>query len=448
MKKFDAIVIGFGKAGKTLAADLSKQGQKVLLVEKSAAYYGGTCINIGCIPTKRLLEEAKKRPQEADKALYYQAAKERQLALKKAMNQANYNRVTQSGVELLEGAARFVDAHTVEVLGEHYQADLIFINTGATPFLPKIESLTLSERVLTSEGLLALTELPQKLSILGGGFISLEFATMFRQFGTEVDVFEANAKFLANEDEDVSLAIQKSLEEQGIKIHLGVKIERIQESAEEVRLEGVNAEGQSFSHASDRLLVATGRKANVEGLDVEKAGVALTERGAVQVNEFLQTSQPHIYALGDVNGGKQFTYISLDDYRIVKAHLAGDTSYSLKDRAEVPFSVFLTPVFSRIGLTEKELKAQGIPYRSAELGIAMMPKAKILAQNTGFYKVMVHAETEEILGAVLFAPDSHEVVNLFTLAMSQKLSYKVFSRQIFTHPSMAESLNDLFALLG
>lgn len=447
MKKFNAIVIGFGKAGKTLAVDLAKQGQRVLLIEKNSFYYGGTCINVGCIPTKKLLEEAKKRPQDLDKLEYYKKVKQKQMLLRQAMNQANYNKLIQSGVEVLEGEAKFVDPHTLEVSGQLYQAETIFINTGARPRLPQIKGLKWSDRILNSEGVLALQELPKKLLILGGGFISLEFATMFKEFGAEVEVLEAHHRLLPKEDEDLAVAIQKNLENQGVVFRLGVQVQEVEEDSR-VKVKGKDADQKVFETESDILLVAAGRIPNTEYLDLEKANLQVNERGAIPVNAFLQTKVEHIYALGDVNGGPQFTYISLDDYRIVKGHLSGDKTYDLTQRPAIPFSVFLNPVFSRIGMTEQELKAQNIPYKVAQLSVSMMPKAKILEQNEGFYKVMVHTETEEILGAVLFAPDSHEVINLLSLAMQQKLSYQKIKNQIFTHPSMSESLNDVFAILG
>ena len=202
--------------------------------------------------------------------------------------------------------------------------------------------------------------------------------------------------------------------------------------------------GDSKELRADALLVATGRRANIEDLHVENAGVEVSERGFINVNDHLQTNKPHIFAMGDINGGPQFTYVSLDDYRIVKSYLDGDGSYSRKERQGIAFSAFLHPTFSKVGLGEKDAREKGYNVRVSKLPVTAIPKAKILGNQAGIYKAVVDADTDQILGAVLFGEESHEVINIVVTAMIAKQPYTVLANQIFTHPTMAEALNDLF----
>ncbi|RRC92172.1 pyridine nucleotide-disulfide oxidoreductase [Erysipelotrichaceae bacterium OH741_COT-311] len=448
MQKVDNLIIGFGKAGKTLAAYLGKQGQKTVLVERSNTMYGGTCINVGCIPSKKLSLNAHRKQfnQEAQDTYYLQSVKEKK-NLVSLLNKANYSKLgTIEQVEIVDGTASFLDEHTILVTHNNeektFKADRIFINTGSTPFIPKIEGLTISNHILTSDELMDLEVLPKQLTIIGGGFIGLEFAKTYAEYGSQVTILDTSSKFLEREDEDVALEVLKSLQELGITLILNAKVLHVEEAETTTITYEVN--GEKLQIQQDYILVSTGRRPNIKALNLENAGVALTERGSIVVNEFLQTNKEHIFAMGDVNGGLNFTYISLDDFRIVRNFLQGNTSYSTKDRSVIPTSVFLNPTLSKVGLTEKEALSKGYDIQVFKLPVSMIPKAKIIGNQTGLYKAIVDRKTNKILGATIFAEESHEVINIIATAMKLNADYTVLKEQIFTHPTMAEALNDLF----
>lgn len=447
------IIIGFGKAGKTLAGYLGSQGEETILIEKSKAMYGGTCINVGCIPTKKLATKAARKQYSTEEAsTYYAKSVQEKKALISALNQANYNKVDSvEKTTIIDGTARFVDDHTVAVEtaeGEKlFKAERIFINTGATPFVPPVEGLTIGGNIHTSETIMDVEEYPESLVIIGSGFIGLEFAATYAQFGTKVTVVDVFDTFLPREDDDVSSAVKEQLESLGISFHLGIQLKNVHQEDGKVIIQAVTGEGTPLAFTTDAVLVGTGRRANIQGLDLDKAGVAVSERGTIQVNEFLQTNVPHIFAMGDVNGGPQFTFVSLDDFRIVKRFLAGDTSYSTKHRAKFPTATFINPPLASVGLNEKQAKEAGIEVKVAKLPAMAIPKAKIIGNQVGFYKVLVDASNNQIVGATLFAEEAHEVINIIATAMNANLPYTVLRDQIFTHPTMAEALNDVFGMI-
>ena len=232
----------------------------------------------------------------------------------------------------------------------------------------------------------------------------------------------------------------------GVDFVFNADINSVQQDDNKVTI-SYKVNGEELEISTDVLLVATGRMPNIEGLQLENAGVEISERGFIKVNKHLQTNKPHIFAMGDVNGGPQFTYVSLDDYRIVKSYLEDKGSYSLDDRQPIAFSAFLHPTFSKVGLSEKEAIDKGYKIKVATLPVTAIPKAKILGNQIGIYKAVVDADTNQILGVVLFGEDSHEVINIVVLAVIMKQPYSVLANQIFTHPTMAEALNDLFSLI-
>lgn len=449
--KVENIIIGFGKAGKTLAFYLGKQGQRTILIEQSPKMYGGTCINVGCIPSKSLNVKAdRKKYNSYDPAEYYSKSMGEKKNLIALLNKANYDKVANvEGVEVIDGVASFIDEHRVMVEKDgtqtEYVAERIFINTGAESFVPKIEGLVLSERILTSETLMDLEILPKKLAIIGGGFIGLEFAKTYAQYGSEVTILDSSDRFMEREDDDVAEEVLKSLEALGIRIVMKAKIEKVSEVADQTTI-CYELNGEKREIVQDYILVSTGRRPNVAKLKPENAGIELSERGSIAVNEFLQTNKSHIFALGDVNGGPNFTYISFDDFRIVRNFLQGDLSYSTKNRTFIPTSVFLHPTLSKVGLSEKEAIKNGYDIRVFKMPASMIPKAKVLGNQIGLYKAIVDKKTNKILGATLFAEESHEVINIIATAMACNADYTVLKNQIFTHPTMAEALNDLFSM--
>ncbi len=452
--KYDAVIIGFGKGGKTMAGALGAAGKKVALIEKSDRMYGGTCINVGCIPTKSLVYRAglaaAKGGSFEEKAAAYKAAMEQKEDLTARLRGKNYQKLDSNpNITVIDGTASFQSPHVVEVEkdGRTFQVEgeQIFINTGSSAFIPPIEGLKGNPYVYTSEGLLNLTELPSRLVIIGGGYIGVEFSSIYASFGSKVTILQDGDIFLPREDEEIAGAVRESLESRGIRVMTGVKVKAL-EQAEGKALVAVDNGKEVQKLEAEAVLVATGRRPNTAGLNLEAAGVEIGPRGGIVTDDSLTTTAPHIYAMGDVRGGLQFTYISLDDFRIVKSKVLGDGSYTLKERGAVPYSVFLIPPFSRVGLSEKEAVEKGYKVKVARLAAAAIPKAQVLEQPAGLLKAVIDEETGLILGAHLFCQESYEMINMVKLAMDAKVPYQVLRDTIYTHPTMSEAFNDLFAV--
>ncbi|EGD35869.1 pyridine nucleotide-disulfide oxidoreductase [Streptococcus sanguinis SK150] len=438
MLTYDLIVIGFGKAGKTLAAKMAAQGKKVALIERSKAMYGGTCINIACIPTKTLLVAA-------EKGLAFDQVMAEKNAVTSRLNGKNYAAISGAGVDIIDAEAHFLSNKVIEITAgdekEELTAETIVINTGAVSNILPIPGLTETEHVYDSTGIQNLKELPKRLGVLGGGNIGLEFAGLYNKMGSQVTVLDAAPVFLPRVEPSIAALAKQYMEEDGIQLLQNVRTTQIKNDGDEVV---VVTESGEFRF--DALLYATGRKPNIEPLQLENTDIELTERGAIKVDKHLETSVPGVFAAGDVNGGLQFTYISLDDFRILYSYLAGDGSYTLEDRKNVPTSMFITPPLAQIGLTEKEAQEQGLPIAVKEIPVAAMPRGHVNADLRGAFKAVVNTETKEIVGATIFSAGAQEIINILTVAMDNKIPYTYFSKQIFTHPTLAENLNDLFAI--
>jgi pyruvate/2-oxoglutarate dehydrogenase complex dihydrolipoamide dehydrogenase (E3) component len=451
MKHYDAIVIGFGKGGKTLTGAMAKMGMSAAIIEKSEMMYGGTCINVGCIPSKSLVTSAAESALNpgapfAEKAERYAAAIGEKRRVTGLLRGKNYSKLADlPGVDVILGQAAFLSPNSVSVKTSggvlELEADKIFINTGAEPIIKDIPGLAGNPKVYTSEALMDEEKLPERLTLIGAGYIGMEFASMYTNFGSKVTVLQDGDRFLPKEDEDIAAAIHDIMEKRGVRFVTGAKIKALEggtvvyekDGAEE-RLEG------------DAILLATGRKANTASLNCEAAGVALTPRGAVQVDEYLRTTAPNIWAMGDVAGGLQFTYVSLDDYRVVLSQLSGKGGRTTKNRGVVPYSVFMDTPLSRAGITERDAAEKGLPYRVLKMPAAAVPKAQVLRKTDGVLKAVVNTETGKILGVSLLCAESYEMINTVKLAMDMGADYTVLRDQIFTHPTMSEALNDLFAL--
>lgn len=450
MNHYDAVIIGFGKAGKTLAPQIAARGRKVAIVEKSPLMYGGTCPNIGCIPSKALITKAKEvslcaEDWQARQKAYTQAVKDKN-SLTSVLRSKNYEKVVAAGVEVIDGEGSFVDQKTLRIQTAQgpleLTSDKFFINTGAESFLPPIKGID-NPNVYTSETLMSRQELPQTLVIIGAGYIGLEFASMYANFGSKVIILQDQDSFLPREDDDIAAALLERLQRQGIEFNFGAKVEAFEEQGNQIEVH-YQLNSQAHKLKADAVLVAAGRRPAVKNLHLENAGVELTQYGAVAVDDKLQTSNPNIWAMGDVTGGLQFTYISLDDSRIVRNQLPiGGGDYTVKDRKNVPYSVFIDPPYSRVGMNEKEAIRAGRKIKIAKLQAAAIPRAKAIGQAEGLLKAVIDAETAEILGMMLFCAESYEVVNLVKLAMDNHLSYTVLRDMIYTHPTMSEALNDL-----
>ena len=438
MLTYDLIVIGFGKAGKTLAAKMAAQGKKVALIERSKAMYGGTCINIACIPTKTLLVAA-------EKGLAFDQVMAEKNAVTSRLNGKNYAAISGAGVDIIDAEAHFLSNKVIEITAgdekKELTAEIIVINTGAVSNVLLIPGLTETEHVYDSTGIQNLKELPKRLGVLGGGNIGLEFAGLYNKLGSQVTVLDAAPVFLPRVEPSIAALAKQYMEEDGIQLLQNVQTKQIKNDGAEVVV--VTEDGE---FRFDALLYATGRKPNVEPLQLENTDIELTERGAIKVDKHLETSVPGVFAAGDVNGGLQFTYISLDDFRILYSYLAGDGSYTLEDRKNVPTSMFITPPLAQIGLTEKEAQEQGLPIAVKEIPVAAMPRGHVNADLRGAFKAVVNTETKEIVGATIFSAGAQEIINILTVAMDNKIPYTYLSKQIFTHPTLSENLNDLFAI--
>lgn len=298
----------------------------------------------------------------------------------------------------------------------------------------------------TSETMMELENLPKRLVIIGGGYIGVEFASYYANFGSQVTVIQNGADFLPREDQETAGYALESMISRGIRVLFQTDIEKVEDLEQEAALT-ISRDGQRSELRADAILAATGRRPNIEGLHPGKAGVKLTGRGAIQVDDRLRTTVPNIWAMGDVTGGLQFTYMSLDDFRIVKSQVLGEGERTAQNRGSVPYSIFIDPPFSRVGLTEKEAREQGYEVKTAKLPAAAIPKAMVLEKTDGFLKAVIDGKTGKILGAHLFCAESHEMINTVKIVMDAGLPYTVLKDGIFTHPTMSEAMNDLFAAL-
>ena len=453
MKKYDAVIIGFGKGGKTLAGFLAGKGQNVALIEKSDKMYGGTCINVGCIPSKKLVNSTKVLKDKGlsgieDKEKFYAESIENKNTLIGALRGKNYEMLaSKENITVYDGTGSFVSKNVVNVEnnGENVQieGEKIFINTGAATIIPDIKGLKESNYVYTSTSIMELKELPKKLTIVGAGYIGLEFASMYSEFGSEVTVIDMGDRLMPREDEEIAERVKAILEAKGIKFLLKSKIEEISDRNDKgyVKISGENGESEV---ESDAILVAIGRKPNTEGLNLEAAGVKTDERGAVVVDETLKTTADNIWAMGDVKGGLQFTYISLDDFRIIRDNVYGNGNRTINDRNVIPYSVFINPPLSRVGMTEKEAVEKGYEVKTGRLEAMAIPKGKIEGVTDGLLKTVVDAKTDKILGCTLLCNTSHEMINVVVAAIKAEQKYTFLKDMIFTHPTMSEALNDLF----
>ena len=441
MKEFKNIIIGFGKGGKTLAKNLAAKGESVLVVEKSKKMYGGTCINIACLPSKNLIINAQR-------GIKFEDAVKQKNEMTTALRNKNYHMVAdEETATVLDGTAKFIDNHTIEIVldsGERTEVkgERIFINTGATPIIPQVKGLKESKYILDSTAAMDQNSLPNELVILGAGYIGMEFASMFARYGAKVTVLDTNEKFLKREDDDISEMLFNDLSQDGIEFNLGAKVVEVKDLSDKVEIiYEINGKKQTVK--ADKLLVATGRKPVTENLGLENTDIELDERGAIKVDDYLRTTAENVWAIGDVKGGPQFTYISLDDFRIIFDQLYGKGERKVSDRNIIPYSVFITPALSRVGLNEVEAKNKGIEYKLFKLAATSIPKAKVIGNTRGMYKILVDPDTEEILGATIYGEESYEVINLIALAMKAKLPYTMLRDQIYTHPTMSEALNDV-----
>ena len=457
-EKYDLVVVGGGKAGKSLAMLRAKKGDKVFMVERDKI--GGTCINVACIPTKTLVSSARRLAEVRTAAAYgvdlpgadlasagvdLEALRARKESVVGGMVEAHKKMFAAPGLDFVLGTAKFVGPKTVEAkLADGsvrvVEGEKVLINTGTTPAIPPIEGLS-DVDYWTSEDALRLTEIPDRLVILGGGVIGVEMASMMAAFGADVTLIEGGEHILAREDADVAEEMAANLAAQGVTVRTGERAVRLSSGDE-----GVLVHTTAGEVAGTRLLVALGRTPATKGLGLEAAGVELTERGFVKVDSRLETTAPGVYAAGDVAGTPQFTHASWNDFRVLRDLFAGKDA-STEGRL-IPWAVFATPELGRVGMSESEARAAGRDIRVAKVAAAAVPRAKTHGHVEGFYKVVVDAETEEILGAAIVAESASEVIAAVQTAMLGGLPWPKLRDAVIAHPTMAEGLNIVLDSLG
>jgi pyruvate/2-oxoglutarate dehydrogenase complex dihydrolipoamide dehydrogenase (E3) component len=453
---YDAIILGSGQAGGPLSTALAGAGWKVALIERE--HVGGTCINEGCTPTKTMVASARvayMARRSADYGVHtgpvsvdMVRVRQRKRDIVESFRQGSQQRIEGAkGVELLMGAAHFTGPKTLEVhmnAGEARQvtAPTIFLNTGARPSTPDIAGIE-NVPALNSTTIMELDVVPEHLLIVGGGYIGLEFGQMFRRFGSQVSIIHRGKHLLMREDPDVAEAIATLLVEDGIGLHLEASPLRVEQIGDGKIQMSVQTSAEAQILTGTHLLIATGRTPNSDALNLEASGVEVNSKGFIKTNERLETNIPGIYALGDVKGGPAFTHISYDDFRIIRANLLEHGNVSIHDRL-VPYTVFIDPQLGRVGLSETEAREQGRNIQVAKMPMNYVARALEVDESRGFMKAIVDADTRLILGCAILGIEGGEMMAMLQMAMLGKLPYTVLRDAVFAHPTLAESLNNLF----
>jgi len=444
-KQYDAIVIGTGQSGPPLAGRLSREGLKTAIIERKLL--GGTCVNVGCIPTKTLVASAKvahTARQARDFGVVVDGSitvdmaevKKRKDSIAGASNRGVTDWIEgMEGVTLILGHAKFTGAKQVEVNGETLQAEKIFIDVGARARIPDIAGLDEVD-YLTNSSMMEVDFLPRHLIIIGGSYIGLEFAQMYRRFGAEVTVIEMSDRLIPREDEDVSDAVHEILEGEGVNIRLNAECVTVARASEGITV-GVSCDEEPNEIKGTHLLLAVGRVPNTDDLGLDEAGIETDKRGLIVVDDCLRTNVPGVWAMGEVNGRGAFTHTSYNDYEIVAANLFDDDPRRVADRIPC-YGLFIDPPLGRVGINAREANASG---RNVMVGKRMMTRvgrAREFGETRGFIKVLVDADTEEILGAVILGLNGDEVIHCILDVMYARKPYTVISRAVHIHPTVAE----------
>ncbi|PYX09197.1 MAG: FAD-containing oxidoreductase [Acidobacteria bacterium] len=459
-QQYDAIVIGSGQAGTPLSTALAQAGMRTALIERE--HVGGTCINEGCTPTKTMVASGRVAylaRRAADYGVHtgpinidLQRVRQRKRDIVNSFRNGSQSRIEKAAnLELIFGSASFTGPELVEVRSKDgrqrvVSAKYVFINAGTRASRPKLAGLD-EIPFLDNASIMELDTVPDHLLVLGGGYIGLEFGQLFRRFGSRVTIIQSAGQLLTGEDPDIADEVAKILRQDGVEILLKAKATRVSRSDGSIRLE-VQEQGNSTTLAGSHLLIATGRVPNSDTLNLPAAGIQMNDRGFIQVNDRLETTVDGVYALGDIKGGPAFTHISYDDFRIIRANLlenkaTGKKPASIANRL-VPYTLFIDPQLGRVGLTETEARTQNRHIRVAKLPMTSVARAREVDETRGFMKVVVDGENNQILGAAILGIEGGEVMAALEIAMMGKLSYTALRDGVFAHPTLAESLNNLF----
>ncbi len=444
--KFDAIIIGSGQAGNPLSFRLTDLGWRVALIEM--AEVGGTCVNTGCTPTKTMVHRAQIAHYARNAARWGVHAENVSADLKTIVAQKDklvhsFRSRREEGIanrpnlQLFRGRARFVNSHQVQVGDALLESDKIFINTGGRARIPKIAGLDAVD-FLTNQNVMDLTTLPEHLIVLGGGYIGLEFGQMFRRFGSRVTLIHAPDQIIPREDPEVANELQKILEAEGIKFYLGTRAMRAEQKGNSISIFVQGPAGASTVTGS-HLLVAIGRQPNTDDLGLERAGVETDKAGFIKVNCRLETNVPGIWALGDVNGGPQFTHISYNDFQIVDANLTQGKNLSTEHRILLS-ALFTDPQLACVGITEQQARAGGYKLKIGSIPMSRVARAIERDETSGMMKVIVDASNDLILGASILSVEGGEIIHILYTLMLGRLPYTLLKGAIYIHPTLAEGL--------
>jgi pyruvate/2-oxoglutarate dehydrogenase complex dihydrolipoamide dehydrogenase (E3) component len=454
-ERYDAIVVGSGQAGTPLCRALAEAGMRTALVERE--HVGGTCVNEGCTPTKTMVASARVAylarrgadygVQTGPVTVDLQRVRQRKRDIVNSFRNGSQARMEKTAnLDLIFGTASFTGPKSLLVRGKDgsertLNGEKIFINAGTRASRPPLAGL---DRVpfLDNISIMELEAVPEHLLVLGGGYIGVEFGQMFRRFGSWVTVLQSRTQLLAREDADVAEEVAKILRQDGIEVLLNSRAERVSLASERIRLE-VSGGGQKKTLEGSHLLVATGRVPNSDTLNLPAAGIATDAQGFIKVNNRLETNVAGVYALGDIKGGPAFTQISYDDFRVIRSNVIEKKNVTIDGRM-VPYVVFLDPQLGHIGMREEETRKLGRKIRVAKMPMNYVARALEMDESRGFMKAIVDAETEQILGATVLGIEGGEVMALFEVAMMGKVCYTALRDGIFAHPTLAESLNNLF----
>ena len=454
-EQYDAIIIGAGQSGGPLSTTLAGAGIKTAIIEK--VHVGGTCINEGCTPTKTMVASARiayltKRAADygvntGSVTVDLKKVRQRKRDIVDSWRNSGQKRIEDTdGVDLIFGEAKFLEPKKIHVKlndenSQRLTADKIFINTGARPVIPPLPGLE-TVPYLNSTSIMELDEIPEHLLVLGGGYIGLEFGQMFRRFGSEVTIIQRSNQLLSKEDRDIAEEVHKILEDDGIEILLNNPAVSI-EKRNGINLKVSTQNGKKEIEGT-HILVATGRRPNTDQLNLDAAGIETDQRGFIKVNNKLETSVSGIYALGDVKGGPAFTHISYDDYRIIKSNLLENGNRATDDRL-IPFTVFIDPQLGRVGLSETEAREKGYNIKIAKMPMSYVNRAIEIEEIRGLMKAVINADNDQILGCAILGIEGGEIMALLQMAIMGKIPITRIRDGIFAHPTLAESLNNLFS---